>query len=100
MSSVWSIKNVDVNEFIELIDKCKGNVYLITDEGDKLNLKSKLSQLIGLSRLIQGGMVADASLVCDNIEDEALLFRFKLYRVIDTKSEGEAEAAEDENKAV
>ena len=93
MSSVWSLKNVDVNEFIKLIDTCKGNVYLVTSEGDKLNLKSKLSQLIGLSRLIEGGMIANASLVCDNIEDEALLFRFKLYRRLDDEDTAE-EAAE------
>ena len=94
MSSVWSLKNVDVNEFIKLIDSCKGNVYLVTSEGDKLNLKSKLSQLIGLSRLIEGGMVANAALVCDNIEDEALLFRFKLYRKLEDEDSANEAAAE------
>ena len=98
MSSVWSLTNVDVNEFIKLIDTCKGNVYLVTDEGDKLNLKSKLSQLIGLSRLIKGGIVANAALVCDNIEDEALLFRFKLYRTLGHEN-ADAAAEETETEA-
>ena len=96
MSSVWSLNNVDVNEFVNLIDACKGDIYLVTEEGDKLNLKSKLSQLIGLSRLIEGGIINNASLVCEDIEDEAILFRFKLYRVLDKK---EAETAENEDIA-
>ena len=95
MSTVWSLTNVNVNEFLQLIDSCKGNVYLVTDEGDKLNLKSKLCQLIGLGRLIQGGIVANASLVCDNIEDEALLVRFKLYGEI-SKSAANDKAEDEE----
>lgn len=83
MSTVWSLKNVEVNDFLELIDACKGNIYLITDEGDKLNLKSKLCQLVGLSKLIDGGFIANASLVCENAADESTLVRYKLYKTID-----------------
>ena len=89
MSKVWSLSNVDVNEFLNLVYACKGNIYLVTEEGDKLNLKSKLCQLIGLKRLIQGGMIVNASLVCENIEDEAMLVRFKLYRKIEQNTEAE-----------
>jgi len=83
MSTVWSLSNIDVNDFLKLIDSCKGNIYLVTKEGDKLNLKSKLCQLVGLSRLIEGGIINDASLVCDSIEDEGMLVRYKLYKCID-----------------
>ena len=83
MSTVWSLKNVDVNDFQNLIDACKGNVYLVTEEGDKLNLKSKLSQLVGLSNLIEGGFIPNASLVADSVEDESTLVRYKLYKTID-----------------
>ena len=83
MSTVWSLKNVDVNDFLQIIDACKGNVYLVTEEGDKLNLKSKLSQLVGLSSLIEGGFIPNASLVADSIEDESTLVRYKLYKTID-----------------
>ncbi|MBQ1412531.1 MAG: hypothetical protein IIY93_04990 [Clostridia bacterium] len=83
MSTVWSLSNVDVNEFLAIIDKCKGNVYLVTEEGDKLNLKSKLCQLVGLKQLIEGGIVANATLQCDNIKDEEILVKYKLYKVIE-----------------
>lgn len=100
MSSVWSLTNVNVNEFLKLIDACKGDIYLVTDEGDKLNLKSKLSQLIGLSRLIEGGIINNASLVCENIEDEAIMFRYKLYRQINEVEAQPETEQKSENEAI
>ena len=34
----------DIDKFFEVIDSCKGRVELVTGEGDRLNLKSKLLQ--------------------------------------------------------
>lgn len=73
------LHKIDVNKFLEAISKCKGDVYLVTDEGDRLNLMSKLSQLIGIANIIRGGVVEKAHLECDNAEDETMLFRFNLY---------------------
>ena len=73
------LHKVQFEKFLEAVDQCKGEVWLITDEGDKLNLKSRLCQLIGISQIIQGGMVKEAKIVCDNPEDDSLLFRFNLY---------------------
>ncbi|MBQ6627076.1 MAG: hypothetical protein IIX27_07300 [Ruminococcus sp.] len=78
MTPIISLHNVDVSEFLAVLDTCKGNVFLVTNEGDKLNLKSKLCQLIGLARLIEGGKITEACIVCDNVEDESKLFRFNL----------------------
>ena len=37
------IKNItDIDGFFKVIDSCQGKVELITGEGDRLNLKSKL----------------------------------------------------------
>jgi len=41
----------DINKFFEVVDSCVGTVELITAEGDRLNLKSKLSQFISLSNI-------------------------------------------------
>lgn len=78
-NTVMSLHNVDVTEFLHILDTCKGNVYLVTREGDKLNLMSKLSQLIGLSRLIEGGKITEAYVICDNAEDESRLFRLNMF---------------------
>lgn len=46
---IYSIKNL--SRFLETIKVCKNDVYLITDEGDRLNLKSKLCSLVALDKL-------------------------------------------------
>lgn len=75
----FDMHNVDVQKFMEALDMCKGNVYLITGEGDRFNLKSKLSQITGLVKLIEGGKLVKASILCDNPDDESLLFRMNLF---------------------
>jgi len=62
-----------------VLDECQGNVYLVSREGDHMNLKSKLSQLVGLTQLIEGGKIAEAFVICENPEDESKLFRFNLF---------------------
>lgn len=79
MASPVQLHDVDVPEFLKVLDECKGHVYLVTRDGDHLNLKSKLSQLVGLTRLIQGGKIAEAYIICEDPEDESKLFRFNLF---------------------
>jgi len=73
------LRNIDFQDFIKAIDECKGDVYLETKDGDVLNLKSKLCQMIGLSTILKGTDVVEATLRCSNLDDEAMLFRFNLY---------------------
>lgn len=44
-----NIYNIDM--FFDTVKKCKGNVYLISPEGDCLNLKSKLCRYIAFAEL-------------------------------------------------
>ena len=49
------IENItDIQEFFKVIDSCKGKVELVTGEGDRLNLKSKLSQYVSMASIFQG----------------------------------------------
>ena len=73
------LHNINFDDFIKVIDECKGDVYLETKDGDVLNLKSKLCQMIGLSTILAKSQVAEATLRCTNPEDESRLFRFNLY---------------------
>ena len=41
----------DVNGFFQALDECEGRVELITEDHDVLNLASKLTQFIGLTRV-------------------------------------------------
>ena len=39
-------ENIDYSEFFRSVQKCAGEVLLVTPEGDQLNLKSTLSQFV------------------------------------------------------
>lgn len=78
---VLNLRGIDVSDFLEALDSCEGNVYLITSEGDKLNLKSRLCQLVGLTRLVEGGKITEASVMCDNVADEGKMLRLCFGKV-------------------
>ena len=62
------LHNIDFDDFIKAIDECKGDVYLETKDGDVLNLKSKLCQMIGLSTILSNSEVAEATIRCTDPE--------------------------------
>ena len=77
------LDNIDVAVLAKALDECKGQVILFTEEGDRFNLKSKLSQITGLMTLIQGGTIVKAKISCSDPDDEAKLFRLNLFGKID-----------------
>lgn len=77
-----ALHNANFNDFIKLIDQCKGDVFLETADGDVLNLKSKLCQIIGIANILKGAEISEARIRCTNPEDETLLFRFNLYKEV------------------
>ena len=76
---ILELHKLDFGKFIEAIDQCKGNVWLVTSEGDKLNLKSRFCQLLGIAEIVKGGLVTEAKVICEDPDDDSLLFRFNLY---------------------
>ena len=97
MTPILNLHNIDVAEFLAVLDTCKGNVYLITREGDHLNLKSKLCQLVGLTQLIEGGKISEAYIICENKEDESKLFRFNLFDDMGDAKVAKADAEKSED---
>ena len=73
---VIELHDLDVPAFLNVLDSCDGNVYMMTRDGDRLNLRSKLSQLIGLTALIEGGKIVKAFVMCERESDEEKLVRF------------------------
>ena len=64
------IQNVtDVDGFFKLVDQCKGKVELVTGEGDRLNLKSKLSQYVSLAKIFADDKIPEMELVVYDPED-------------------------------
>ena len=79
MAREFSMHDIDPKAFIAALDDCKGKVMLVTDDGDQFNLKSKLSQLAGIVKLIEGGKLVEAKIVCEDPADESMLFRLNLF---------------------
>lgn len=77
------LMNIDVNKLDELfaiIDGCKGRVELVSEEGDRINMKSKLSQIVSLANIFAAGadVINQLELVAYNPEDAAKLFDFMM----------------------
>lgn len=73
------IHNFDFNKLMEFASTAKGDVFLNTPDGDVLNLKSRLTQLLALSNAIDWGHIGEASVTCTDLDDESRLFRLNLY---------------------
>ena len=66
--------STNVETFINTVEKCTGNVYLKSAEGDIFNLKSSMSRYIAIGKLIaEEGK--NLELFADRCEDEALLLK-------------------------
>ncbi len=73
------IENIkDVDAFFKVIDSCKGKVELVTGEGDRLNLKSKLSQYVSLANIFSNGEIPELELVAYEREDIDKLISFMI----------------------
>ncbi|WP_346908480.1 polya polymerase [Faecalicatena orotica] len=67
--------DINVSEMLKDARKCKGEVYISTDEGDILNLKSMLSQYVVVILAGQQELLKASYLVCeDNADDEIMKF--------------------------
>ena len=47
----------DVKAFFEAVDQCKGKIELVSPEGDRINLKSKLSQYLSIANMCSNGYI-------------------------------------------
>ena len=66
----------DVDKFFEVVDS--GKVELVTGEGDRLNLKSKLSQYVSLANIFSGGEIPELEIVAYEKEDIDKLMHFMI----------------------
>lgn len=74
------IQNItNVEAFFKVIDGCKGKVELITNEGDVLNLKSKLCQYVSLANIFSNkAYIPELELKAYEDEDVQKLIEFMI----------------------
>ena len=73
------VQNItDIEGFFKVIDECKGRVELVTGEGDRLNLKSKLSQYVSMANIFSNGEIPELELIAYEKEDTDRLISFMI----------------------
>ncbi len=73
------VQNItDVEGFFNVVDSCKGRVELVTGEGDRLNLKSKLSQYVSMANIFSNGEIPELEVIAYEKEDTDKLIQFMI----------------------
>ena len=67
----------DVEKFFKVVDSCAGKVELVTGEGDRLNLKSKLCQYVSMASIFSNGdVIPELEIIAYEPEDTQKLISF------------------------
>ena len=73
---ITNISNIEA--FFKVVDQCKGKVELVTGEGDRLNLKSKLCQYVSLANIFSNGEIPELEILAYEKEDIDRLIDFMM----------------------
>ena len=67
----------DVEKFLDIIKKCKGSVELVSNQGDRLNLKSELTKYLAISKLFNDNtFINEMELIASEPEDVQMLMKY------------------------
>lgn len=69
-------ENFDLVSFFENIKKCSGEVIFVSDQGDRLNLKSQLSKYIFIAAKQDSALLAKSTLLLSAKSDVQYLEHF------------------------
>ena len=72
------IYNIDnPQKFLDVVKQCKGEVELVSKQGDRLNLKSQLTKYITITNLFSDeSMIKELELVAYDPEDADRLMKY------------------------
>ncbi|SFG13489.1 polya polymerase [Oribacterium sp. WCC10] len=71
-----NVNNVD--GLFEVLNSCKGTVELVSAEGDRINLKSKLSQMLMTAKLFNNATIKELELFVSEPEDMKKVVSFMM----------------------
>jgi hypothetical protein len=73
------IQNINnIEKFFQVVDSCAGKVELVTGEGDRLNLKSKLCQYVSMANIFSNGEIPELEIIAYEKEDIDKLISFMM----------------------
>ena len=73
---LYNITNI--KGLFDVIDECDGRVDLVDEEGNRINLKSKIAQYVSIAKVIKDGEISELELVAYEPEDTHKLFTFMM----------------------
>ena len=71
-----NVKNID--GFFEIVNSCEGKVELCSPWGDRLILKSKLTQYVALAKIFSDGEISEMELVLSDKNDIEKFVKFMM----------------------
>ena len=71
---VTNIENV--YDFFEIVDKCEGKVELVTEQGDRLNLSAKISQIVAAVKIATETNIQQWDIISYNLKDTEMLLKY------------------------
>lgn len=71
-------ENINLSDFIMKVQECRAAVTFLSAEGDRLALKSALCQYIFASLQGQPALLKNATILCEDSADYALLHEYLL----------------------
>ena len=78
-----TLENIsNIEGLFEVINECKGRVELVSPEGDKINLKSRLAQLLAVAGVFSSGYLRELELNVEDADD--------MNRILDFAVTGES----------
>lgn len=63
---------------MKVLSECKGKVELVSDEGDRINMNSKLSQMLMMSKLLDKAYIKELELIVHEPEDMKKVLNFMM----------------------
>ena len=74
--TLTNIKNVD--KLLRTLEECEGDVELVTEQGDKYNLKSRLSQYVAFVKVLGNCTIPSIKLITSNHADAEKLMKLMI----------------------
>ena len=74
--TLTNVANVD--KLLKTIEECEGKVEMVTEQGDRFNLKSKLSQYVSFVKVLANRTVPSIEIITSNHDDAEKLMKFMI----------------------
>jgi len=71
---IFGIHNI--KDFYNAVDKCSGRIEIITEAGDRLNLRSKLCQYVAMADIFKDASIGTIEIEIEKPEDTAKILSF------------------------